>query len=193
MYGYTFVLTATPYSLNPPTPSRFTLSVTPNFYRKTGLRSFFVDESGELHGADRGGLPASVNDPLLDDYAYCSGEGIAGNERCTLYDLRTLHSAEATYQATMGHGNFGTFAQLRENRLIPNYLADQIAHGYSFQIQIIPYDIFIPRPATFRIWATPEIYGVTGIRSFLIDTDGVIRGADRQGQPASETDPPIGN
>ncbi|MEP6705313.1 MAG: DUF2950 family protein [Acidobacteriota bacterium] len=45
--------------------------------------------------------------------------------------------------------------------------------------------------ASFKIFATPQVYGVTGVKSFFIATDGVIRGADRQGGHADEDDPPI--
>jgi hypothetical protein len=31
-------------------------------YGKTGMMSFFIDESGVLRGADRGGAPASLAD-----------------------------------------------------------------------------------------------------------------------------------
>jgi hypothetical protein len=34
--------------------------------------------------------------------------------------------------------------------------------------------------------------GVTGVRSFFMDESAVIRGADRQGGPANQDDPPIG-
>ncbi|MGH9948498.1 MAG: hypothetical protein ACRD6X_15070, partial [Pyrinomonadaceae bacterium] len=45
--------------------------------------------------------------------------------------------------------------------------------------------------ASFMISAVPVTYGVNGFRSFFIDTSGVIRGADHNGGPADENDPPI--
>ena len=43
----------------------------------------------------------------------------------------------------------------------------------------------------FEATATPKNYGKTGRRSFLVGEDGVVRGADHKGQPATADDPPI--
>jgi hypothetical protein len=34
-------------------------------------------------------------------------------------------------------------------------------------------------------------YGEMGIRSFYIDTSGIVRGADKNGAPADVNDPPV--
>jgi hypothetical protein len=42
--------------------TRFEVTAVPTEYGKTGKRSFFVDESGVLRGADLGGGPATISD-----------------------------------------------------------------------------------------------------------------------------------
>lgn len=44
-------------------PARFELAATPLRYGRTGRRSFFIDVSGGLHGADHQGAMASDRDP----------------------------------------------------------------------------------------------------------------------------------
>jgi len=46
-------------------------------------------------------------------------------------------------------------------------------------------------PTKYELAATPLVYGKTGRRSFLMDSSGVVRGADRQGALASPGDPPV--
>lgn len=180
-YGYTFVVTFAPYS-PPSTPATFSITATPRIYRKTGLRSFFISVDGVLRGGDRQGAPADENDPEIDEDFSCSG-----NEQCAISRLRTLHGAQATYQATFGNGNFGSLAQLRSAGLIPQALASGTANGYSYAVTIV--DQTQKVPASFRISAVPQIYGTSGIRSFFIATDGVLHCADRNGEPADENDP----
>ena len=183
-YGYRFAMSITPFS--PGVPASFRLTATPISYPKTGRRSFYIDTNGELHGADKNGAAATENDPYIDS---CVSYGLADNESCTIADLRLLHGAEMTYATTYGFNNYGTLRQLSEYSLIPSRLADGIEHGYSF---IITTTVQTQQtPATFKIYATPLTYGVTGIRSFFIDTSGVILGADKNGLPSDENDPPI--
>jgi len=44
----------------------FTLAATPEKYGVAGRRSFFLDASGSLHGADKKGVVANGNDPRID-------------------------------------------------------------------------------------------------------------------------------
>ncbi len=188
-YGYTYVLTTTPWSPGPPsTGPRFTLTATPRAYRKSGINSFFINEYGVIRGADRGGQPATVNDPYID-FDLCTNGGIADNERCTREDIRAVHGAEFTYSATTGNGNFGTLEQLRADYLISNRLSTGLTRGYRYTVTFV--NGTQKNPAALRISAVPQIYGVTGIRSFFMATDGVLRGADKQGAPADENDPEV--
>jgi hypothetical protein len=45
---------------------KYTLTATPKEYRKTGRRSFYLDETGLIRAADHAGEPATVNDPPID-------------------------------------------------------------------------------------------------------------------------------
>lgn len=182
-YGYTFVMSLTPRSTN--SPSRFNVTATPQRYLKTGRRSFYQDESGEVRGGDKNGGLATPADPYIDS---CAFWGAADNERCTIQDLRTLHGAEMTYASSYGSGSFATLARLGEGSLINRTLATGLIHGYSFTVTFVTQTQTVP--ASFRITAVPRTYGTTGIRSFFIATDGIIYCADKNGAPADENDPP---
>jgi hypothetical protein len=45
---------------------RFEVAATPRTYGKTGRRSFYLDQSGVLRGADHKGRPATADDPPID-------------------------------------------------------------------------------------------------------------------------------
>ena len=178
--GYHFVVQTT--AMNGNTSANFTITATPQRYRKTGRKSFYIDISGVVRGADKNGLPATADDPIIENL--CSP-----SEECTIANLRTLHSAEVTYSATSGNGSYGTLNQLCIEGLVNKMLAGGYASGYNFTIT------FTARTntdlATFSISAVPIIYGVTGIRSFYIATDGVMHAADKHGTPATADDPVI--
>ena len=181
-YGYVFVVTT---AVGPP---RSQATATPRVYRKTGTRSFYIDSSDiEIHGGDLNGQPATSAHPIIDD---CTSGMIIENERCTIQDMRSLVGAQMTYQATVGNQNYGTFKALYAAGLIRTGLRYAESRGYRYEYLIIDY---VPgtQQASFKIWATPFTYGITGIRSFYIDDTGVLRGADRNGAPADHTDPPI--
>lgn len=162
------------------TPASFYAAARPVKYRKTGRKSFFIDESGVIRGADRGGAAATVNDPIVDD--------CFPNEECTITDLRTLSGAQETYQVIAGD-NYGSLSQLYAAGLIHAGLAGGLFHGYVFVCTVVPRTNNFA--STFKITAVPINYGVTGVRSFYIDESGVIRGADKNGAPADANDPPI--
>lgn len=185
-YGYLYVLSTFPF-VPGQSPASFTVTATPRAYRKSGIRSFFIDASGEIRGGDKNGQVATSGDPYIDD---CTNGSIQDNERCTIGDLSSLHGAQSTYASTVGNGNYGTLQQLFAVGLIRNDLADSVARGYLYEVQIIDY---VPntQTASFKIWATPQVYGTSAIRSFFIDQTGVLRGADHGGLPAGPNDPPI--
>jgi hypothetical protein len=45
---------------------KYTVVATPKEYGKTGRRSFFLDETGVIRGADHNGNPANASDPPVD-------------------------------------------------------------------------------------------------------------------------------
>ena len=111
------------------------------------------------------------------------------NEAWAIRIVRTLHSAQATYQATVGNGNYGTLQELGKEKLISPILADGHGYGYLFRIRR---EKFSPEsPASFEIAAIPRKYGHTGRRSFYINETGVIVAADRKGGEAHAADDPL--
>ncbi|MEP7211570.1 MAG: hypothetical protein ABI791_00735 [Acidobacteriota bacterium] len=176
-YGYGFVVT--------PNGTSYKTTATPIRYKKTGLRSYYIDQRGVLFGNDKGGALATDADVYIDT---CSLFGIDQNERCTITAMRTLYGAEVTYAATVGNGSYCLIPDLYLSGLIDMFLGSMSKHGYSYGIE------FTTGPsATFKINAKPLQYGVTGRTSFFVDNTGVVRGADHGGAPADQNDPPINN
>lgn len=115
----------------------------------------------------------------------------AANEGSAINALRTIHSAEATWQATKGNGKYGTLFELYNNNLISTELAKGERSGYKFKVELVSTrDDGLPG---FEIVGVPTDYGATGRRSFFIDETGVIRGADARGMDATKYDPPLGS
>lgn len=185
-YGYYFALTATQTSAT--IPARFVLTAVPRVYRKTGIRSFYIDHRCTLRGANKNGAEATINDTAIEP---CVPAIIGQNEAQMIQGLRTYHSAQVTYQATTGNGDFGTLGALAQAGLI----SPQLASGLYWQYTIVTVVTAqtSTQPALFRIQTIPNSYGETGFRSFYLDQTGVLRGADKHGLPADANDPPIEN
>ena len=62
--GYHFRYRILPAELD--AEASFELAATPDEYGKTGQRSFFLDGSGKIHGADKRGMVAAPADALID-------------------------------------------------------------------------------------------------------------------------------
>jgi type II secretory pathway pseudopilin PulG len=123
----------------------------------------------------------------------------AANEGASMAILRTIHSAEATYQATTGRGSYGTLDQLADAQLInPEFAAKAGTgrYGYKFKLEIgsaytsLREDTELPG---FHLVAVPMDYGNSGTRSFYIDETGVIRGEDTHGAEATALTPAVDN
>lgn len=72
-------------------------------------------------------------------------------------------------------------------KLVDAPLAAGANNGYKFRYRVVtPADSESPQ---FEIAALPEQYGKTGNRSFLLDIDGKIHGADKRGALATNDDP----
>jgi hypothetical protein len=128
-------------------------------------------------------LVAEWTDPVIESctpaIAYSYGEQ-------AMSDLRTIASAEFTYQATAGNGHFGTYDQLVEAGLISEFMR---LNYHRALIETNKPSLITP--ASFKVWSTPTIYRQSGVLSLFIDDTGILRGSDRSGQPADEDDPPI--
>jgi hypothetical protein len=180
-HGYVFILSFTPSTTNK--LAEYSISAIPREYSKTGGKSFYTTTDRDVRAVDKKGLPASLADPIVD---VCSNGTIEDNERCLFGPLQTFHGAQMTYAATSGEGRYGSFAQLVRANLIPKSLVSGSIHGYSNRI--ITFRASGDRPPEFKIYAVPLNYGVTGVRSFFLGINGVIRGADKNGKPADESD-----
>jgi type IV pilus assembly protein PilA len=102
----------------------------------------------------------------------------AANEGSAQASLRTIHSSEATYQATYGAGNYGNLAALSGQNLIDPVLSTGGKSGFNFAVT--PTNLVVGvSPATFYATAVPQVtsgVGQTGTRRFGISTDGVMHG-----------------
>src|SRR5882724_2239113 len=105
----------------------------------------------------------------------------AANEGSAQQSLRTISSAEATYQATAGNGSYGTMANLTGQNLIDAVLGGGTKSGYGFVITG-------PSATVFTVGAAPtstnSVTG-TGTRMFCIDQSGVLKA-----NPTATTTPP---
>lgn len=104
----------------------------------------------------------------------------AANEGSAQSSLRTIHSSQATYQATAGNGNFGTMAQLGPagGRLIDAVLASGTKSGFLFVVTPVDF-VLNTSAATFSAVARPVVpSGVSqsGTRKFGLTEDGVMHG-----------------
>jgi hypothetical protein len=100
------------------------------------------------------------------------------NEAIAQSALRTIHSAEATYQATKGEGHYGTLDQLLEQNLVYKDFLQQ--HGYKIELTA--------SGSKFEATAVPQEYGKTGRLSFFMDETGVLRSGDHGGGAATVAD-----
>ncbi len=105
----------------------------------------------------------------------------AANEGSAASSLRTIHGAEATYQATSGNGNFTAtgapgLAALSTANLVDSVLGGGTKSGYQFTYVSYPFTVGV-NPASFAAIADPQqVSGIvkTGTRAFGIATDGVL-------------------
>jgi hypothetical protein len=111
------------------------------------------------------------------------------NEACAVKSVYSLLSAEATYQATAGNGNYGSAKELSEENLISSVLAEGHRCGYLFRIRFEKYSS--ESPSSFEVAAVPRKYGRTGRRSFYVNEKGAIVAADRKGGEAHAEDDPL--
>ncbi|MCA1609113.1 MAG: hypothetical protein LC730_06630, partial [Acidobacteria bacterium] len=123
----------------------------------------------------------------------------SANEGSAASSLRTVHGANATFQATTGNGNFADassadacsnvgptwatdgplapFGVLAANNLIDATLGTGGKSGYDFGYASFCFDPGV-NPATFAAAARPQQDNgitMTGTRNFGITTDGVLQ------------------
>ena len=109
------------------------------------------------------------------------------NDAGAIMTLRNLFSAQATYQATTGNGDYGTIEELGKEGLIDSVLAEGHRFGYLFRVRREKRSTESPQ-ASLEIVAVPRTYGRTGRRSFYMNESGVIHYADKHGAEANARD-----
>ncbi|HEV2912288.1 MAG TPA: prepilin-type N-terminal cleavage/methylation domain-containing protein [Pyrinomonadaceae bacterium] len=129
----------------------------------------------------------------------------AANEGSAQSSMRTLHSSQATYQATSGNGNYGDFDDLKAVQLIDSQLAGKAKSGYKFSMTPTNATLdattgAVTSPALFRATAVPAqaTAGITqtGTRRFGINQSGnfVVDAKTLTGDfAASDIDTPTGD
>jgi len=115
----------------------------------------------------------------------------AANEGSAQSSIRTLNSAEATYQSTAGIGSFGTLGELMGQNLIDSVLgqADVTAKsGYVFTIGGIAGSGSAAEYFAYTLPAVTSGVTQTGTRRFAVTQTGVIRGDTTLSAPADGAD-----
>lgn len=106
---------------------------------------------------------------------------VVANELAALARLRSIASAELLYHVQSG-GGYASLDELTQKGYV-NDPAKGSLTGYKFEVK--------SAGENFQVLATPEKYGITGKRSFYIDTQNVMRGTDKHGEAASAADPEV--
>ena len=98
----------------------------------------------------------------------------AANEGSAQQSLRTMASAEATYQATAGNGSYGVVSNLVAQQLIDSVLGGGTKSGYNFTTgaaaPAASTSAFVLAAAPTSITAPLQ----TGTREFCVDQSGVM-------------------
>lgn len=100
----------------------------------------------------------------------------AANEGSAQYSLRTIHSCEITYFATIGDGTYGDIPALRVQLLTDQILGTGTKSGYTFAANPTAPNV---QPAQYYATAVPVVTtgpGKTGARRFGVADDGAIHG-----------------
>src|SRR5229473_2057296 len=121
------------------------------------------------------------------------------NEAAVIANLRKIAVAIRTYRDAWGRfpqslANLGPAGKEGASPETANLLDAQAAsgtiEGYSYRYVILPV-VGAQTETRFEVAATPLVYGKTGRKSFLLDARGALHGADKQGAPASDSDPRV--
>ena len=110
---------------------------------------------------------------------------LASNESSAIGALRTISSAESSFQSstgtdadTDGVGEYGDFIQL--SNATPPYVDEVLGGGTKsgFFFTITTTAVVNDNEVLWEATAYPVSYGRSGNRSFYVDESGVLRGSD---------------
>lgn len=120
----------------------------------------------------------------------------AANEGSAQSSSRMLHSAESTWAATKGSGNYtADLTELSVAKMVDTNVTDAVGgkSGYKFSAKVA--DKSDSSPASFAVGARPTIstgLTQTGIRRYCVATDGIIYAyTDTAGGDPTRSGPPI--
>jgi hypothetical protein len=106
---------------------------------------------------------------------------IFANESIAQVLLRTIHSAQTSFQSTTGKGQYGTLDELEKGGFLNKDMFSK--NGYKIEVNVMS--------NKFEATATPIEYGKTGRLSYFVDETGVLRAGDHAGGAATISDKPI--
>ncbi|MDQ3917643.1 MAG: DUF3352 domain-containing protein, partial [Acidobacteriota bacterium] len=106
---------------------------------------------------------------------------VLGSERMTVFALDNIADAEREFKDEKKKERYGTLEELFGEKLLEPDLLARL--GYRIELSAAG--------DHFEAAATPKNYGKTGRRSFFVNEDATVRGADHKGRPASAEDPPV--
>jgi type II secretory pathway pseudopilin PulG len=128
-------------------------------------------------------------------------------EQKAIFALRKIAEALKSYQTAygklpetldeLGPPAEGGFSPEKAG-LLDAELATGVAEGYRVRYSIVPPnggedESERNKAAGFTLAAAPVAYGRNGNRSFLLDSEGTLRGADKNGGIATANDPRVGS
>ena len=116
------------------------------------------------------------------------------NEAAAIKTLRTIAEQQMLYYNAHQRSSFGTFEEMRKNNLLDSRFdgTTPVVDGYVYTMKVIPKST--TAQAGYTINADPQVadgVGATGKNHYYVDSDtNTIHVNDQQ--PATATDPPIG-
>ncbi len=131
---------------------------------------------------------------------------LASNESAAIGALRTLSSAQSSFQSSTGQdvdtdgtGEFGSLVML--SNAVPPYIDEVLGGGQKsgFNFTVTTSGVTNTDEVLWEAQANPVAYGQSGNRTFYIDESGVLRGSDVLGVAATRAAaaaggyPPVGN
>lgn len=118
----------------------------------------------------------------------------SANEAAAVKTLRTIAEQQMLYYNAHQRSSFGTFEEMLKDNLLDSRFAGStpVVEGYIFTMRVIPKST--AQPASYAINADPQVtegVAATGKNHYYLDSNtNTIHVNDSQ--PATATDPPIG-
>ena len=118
----------------------------------------------------------------------------AANEASAIKSLRSIAEQQMLYYNSHQRSTFGTFEEMRKENLLDSRYESTtpIVEGYVFAMKVIPKST--SQQAGYTINADPQVsegVGATGKNHYYLDSDTNTIHVNAT-QPATATDPPIG-